>query len=168
MLTAVVTRCAICNARGPSSMLKKTCSHAPRLTSIRLASSRNERLNSPRRIRGVLTAPRCLVEEDMVLLAQWTMHPRNLLTAVGNKYIPQAPYSLDEYRFGRVGFDQFAQPRDLDVEAPVEGLVLAAARQFHELVARQRDLGMPGEDLEHGELAGGDGHRFVVLGQRTR
>src|SRR5690554_3786173 len=52
MLTAVVTRCAICLARGPSSMLKNTCSHAPRLTNMRLASSRKDRLNSPRRKRG--------------------------------------------------------------------------------------------------------------------
>src|SRR5690606_9780250 len=53
MLTAVVTRCAIWVARGPSSMLKKTCSHAPRLTSIKPARSRKERLNSPRRNRDL-------------------------------------------------------------------------------------------------------------------
>src|SRR3546814_2577523 len=53
MLTAVVTRWAICAARGPSSMLKKTCSQAPRLTSINAASNRKERLNRPNRNRDV-------------------------------------------------------------------------------------------------------------------
>ena len=84
---------------------------------------------------------------------------------VGHEDVAQPPDRLDEDRLGGVGLDQLAQPRDLDVQAAVEGFVFAAPGQFHELVARQRDLGVTGEDLEHGEFAGGDGHGFAVARQ---
>src|SRR5690606_16488090 len=56
--------------------------------------------------------------------------------AIGHEDVAQAPHGLDEHRFGRIRLDQLAQARDLHVETAVEGFVLAAARQFHELVAR--------------------------------
>lgn len=106
MLTAVVTRCAIWVARGPSSMLKKTCSHAPRLTSINPASSRKERLNNPRRNRDWLLL-RCFGEGGMATRRNYA--GESLMTAVRYEDIAQAPDSLDEHRFGGVGFHQLAQ-----------------------------------------------------------
>src|SRR5690554_1483814 len=95
------------------------------------------------------------------------MYPYKLLTAVGHEHIPQPPYRLNEHRLGGIGLDKLAQTRNLDIEAAVEGFVLAAPCKFHELVARQRDLGVAGEHFQNGELARGDGDGFVVLGERT-
>src|SRR5690606_21579467 len=58
MLTMDATRCAIWAARGPSSILKNTCSQAPRLTSINAASNKKDRLNKPSRILEFLLARR--------------------------------------------------------------------------------------------------------------
>src|SRR5690606_14838421 len=105
MLTAVVTRCAIWVARGPSSMLKKTCSHAPRLTSMRLASSRNERLNSPRRNRDLVLGFCC----DDMKESSPAYAGKQSMAAIRHEYIAQAPYRLDEDGLGRIGLNKLAQ-----------------------------------------------------------
>ena len=64
-----------------------------------------------------------------------------------------------------IGFDELAQPRDLDVEAAVEGAVFAPAGQQHQLLARQGLAGMAGERLEHREFAAGERHRLAFAGE---
>src|SRR5690606_36176190 len=149
-------------------MLKKTCSHAPRLTSIKAASSRKDRLNKPRRSLEVIFL-RCLERRDMQATAgnQPDVPQGTSASAVGYEDVTQTPDRLDEDGFGGIGFDQFAQTRDLDVQAAVERFVFAATGEFHEFVARKGNLGMAGEYLEDGEFAGGDGHLLVVAGERA-
>src|SRR5690606_14323600 len=127
-----------------------------------------ERLNKPRRSLEVIFLT-CLERRDMQATAKNYPTPRRgtSASAVGHEDIPQAPDRLDEDRFGGIGLDQFAQARNLDVQASVERLVFAAAGEFHQFVAGERDLGMACEDLENGEFARGDGHLFVVAGERA-
>src|SRR5205814_7701913 len=56
----------------------------------------------------------------------------------GNEDIAEAPDRLDVLRVRRVVLDDLAQARDLHVDRAVEHLVLAAARELHQLVARQQ------------------------------
>src|SRR5690606_32950083 len=167
MLTEVATRWAVCAARGPISMLKKTCSHAPKLTSMSTASNKNVRPNSPSRTKEARfregKRQRSLTRDPGLRSAG----AEPSAAAIGHEHVAQAPHGLDEHRFGRIRLDQLAQAGNLHVQAAVEGFVLAAARQFHELVARQGNLGMAGEHLQDGEFAGGDRHLVAVARQRT-
>src|SRR5690606_20286116 len=96
---------------------------------------------------------------------QGPWRPCLLVTAVRNKDVSQSPDGLNKDGFGGIGFDQFAQARDLDVETAVESFVLAATRQFHEFVARQRYLGVACKYFEYGKFAGRNGHYLFALGQ---
>src|SRR5580698_10148166 len=140
------TRCA----RGSRSITRKLWNHAARLTAISSAISRKVRQKRPpnasvRRRRSIRMRPTCR-GADNALRA-------NSGRAVGDEHVTETPDGLNEAGAARVGFDQLAQTRDLHVEAAVEHLVLAAARQFHQLFARQRLARMAGEHLEHRELA---------------
>jgi type IV pilus assembly protein PilO len=57
---------------------------------------------------------------------QWALFSR---LSIGHKHVAHAPDGLDVARVCRVGLQQLSQARDLDVQAPIEGTVLAAARQ---------------------------------------
>src|SRR5262245_36824599 len=57
---------------------------------------------------------------------------------IGNVHVPEAPYRLDVARVRGIGLDQLAQARYLHVDRPVEHFVIAAAREHHELLARER------------------------------
>src|SRR5690349_1910783 len=85
--------------------------------------------------------------------------------AVRHEDVAHAPDRLDVARLRGVGLDHLAQARDLHVEAAIERLELAAARQLRQLVARQRLAGMPHERLEHRELAGRERDLLAVLRQ---
>src|SRR5690606_28100203 len=150
MLTAVMTRCAIWLARGPSSRLKNTCSHAPRLTSIRAASSRKVRPNSPSLSREVrfrkILRKLGTRRRSCPSRAGWSA------AAIRDEYVAQSPDRLDKYRLGRIGFDQLAQTRNLHVQAAIEGFVFAAAGQFHQFVAGQGNLGVARKHLQDREF----------------
>src|SRR5689334_14181298 len=76
--------------------------------------------------------------------------------AVGVRYehVAEAPDRLDMLGVRRIVLDDLAQPRDLHVDRAVEHLVLAAARELHQLVARERLARVLDQHLEHRELAG--------------
>ena len=57
---------------------------------------------------------------------------------VGNEHVAEAPDGLDVARIRGIGLDQLAQPRHLHVDRAVEHLVIAAAREQHQLFARER------------------------------
>ncbi len=61
--------------------------------------------------------------------------------------------------------EQLAQARDLYVDGPVEHAVLASARQFHQLVARQRLARMLHQHLEQREFPGGQRDVLAVPAQ---
>src|SRR5690554_2250963 len=56
---------------------------------------------------------------------------------IGHEDVAEAPHGLQITRLGGVFLHQLAQAADLYVDGAVEHAVLAAARQFHQLVARQ-------------------------------
>mmetsp|Transcript_21671 Transcript_21671/g.84405 ORF Transcript_21671/g.84405 Transcript_21671/m.84405 type:complete len:428 (+) Transcript_21671:1981-3264(+) len=84
---------------------------------------------------------------------------------VGHEDVAHAPDGLDVARLGRVGLEHLAQPRDLHVQAAVEGLELAAAGELGQLVAAQGLARVAHQGLEHRELAGGQRQLLAVLGQ---
>jgi len=82
---------------------------------------------------------------------------------------PSKPvFSLNEYGLGGIGFDQFAQTRNLHVQAAIESFVLAAARKFHQFIARQGDLGVTSEYFKYRKFTCGDGDLFAIAGQGAR
>jgi hypothetical protein len=60
----------------------------------------------------------------------------------GAEHITAAPHGLDERRDLRIGFDFPAEPADLNVDAPVEDVGIAAARYVEKLVAGEDMLGV--------------------------
>jgi hypothetical protein len=68
----------------------------------------------------------------------------------------------------RVGLDQLAQPRYLDVDRAVEHVVIAAAREERQLLPRERLPRMLDEDLDQRELAGRQMDRRIAAGQAAR
>src|SRR5689334_21402278 len=90
--------------------------------------------------------------------------------AVGVRYehVAETPDRLDVLGVRRIVLDDLAQARDLHVDRAVEHLVLAAAREFHQLVARERLARMLDQHLEHRELAGGERHALALAGEGAR
>ena len=164
MLTAVITRCAIWLARGPSSMLKKTCSHAPRLTSISAASNRNVRPNSPSRRREVRflkvlrkrgtrlrSCPGGLV--DQLPPSGTNTYPRPQTVWMNTGLTGSARSACAGGKSARPGCGRRLRTRG---RGPVPSACRATA-----------NLGMTREHLQHGEFARGDGHLFPVARQRA-
>src|SRR4051812_30311557 len=77
--------------------------------------------------------------------------------------VAEAPDGLDMRRMRGIFLDDLPQARDLHVDGAVEHLVFAAARQLHQLVARERRARMLDEHLEDRELARGELHRLASL-----
>ena len=113
---------------------------------------------------SISTAISRKVRQSSVLSAKQPAF-RSLCFAVGNEDVAEAPDGLDVARLGRIVLDQLAQARDLHVDGAVEDVVFAAARQFHQLVARQRLARMFDQHLEQGEFAGGERGDGAVAGQ---
>src|SRR6185503_2504473 len=86
---------------------------------------------------------------------------------VGDEHVAEAPHRLDEARLLRVFAEELAQARYLHVDGAVVALVLAAAGEVHQLVARHGLARMRGEDLEQRELSRGEGDRGAVAGERA-
>ena len=74
---------------------------------------------------------------------------------VGHVHVAESPHRLDVARIRGIGLDQLAQPRHLHVDRAVEDLVIAAARQHHQLLARERLARMLREHPQQREFAGG-------------
>src|SRR5438876_10827302 len=87
---------------------------------------------------------------------------------VRDEDVAEAPDRLDVLRMRRIVLDDLAQPRDLHVDRAVEHLVLAAARELHQLVARERLARVLHQHLEDGELAGGERDALALPGERAR
>src|SRR3954462_8232009 len=68
----------------------------------------------------------------------------------------------------RVLLDDLAQARDLHVDRAVEHLVLAAAGELHQLVARQRLARVLHEHLEDRELAGRERDALALARKSAR
>ena len=79
----------------------------------------------------------------------------------------QSPHRLDEARLGRVVLDQLAQARNLHIDGAIEHAVFTPARKLHELVARQRLAWVLQQDLEQGELTGGELDLLAIALQRA-
>src|SRR5688572_5672767 len=84
--------------------------------------------------------------------AATTSFVRLALLAVGNEHVTETPYRLDESGLRGIGLDQPPQPRDLHVDAAVEGAELASARELHQLVARKRNARVLHEHFQQGEF----------------
>ena len=67
-----------------------------------------------------------------------------------------------------VVLDDLAQPRDLHVDRAVEHAVFAAARELHQLVARQRGARMLHQHFEHRVFAGRQGDLLAFAREAAR
>src|SRR5260221_5565581 len=88
--------------------------------------------------------------------------------AVGDEHVAEPPYGLDMARVRVVFLDDLAQARDLHVDRAVEHAILAAARELHELVARQRLARMLHQHFQHRELPRGQGDGLAVARPAAR
>ena len=114
MVTMESTCAAICSLRGVRSTTLKLATQAAMLTAIKNASRKKVRQSRPllSQLRSRASAP-------------------SGLDAIGYEHITQTPNGLDKARTGRIGFDQFAQTRNLNIKAAIEYLVLATTCQLH-------------------------------------
>src|SRR5690606_28077542 len=172
MVTMEITCAAIWLARGVCSTMRKLATQAAMLAAIVNASRKKVRQNSP-------LLSHVSRFDDTVMRASFGGKEMSggmdgspglwsAWLAFGDEDITEPPDGLDVQRRRWIGFDQLAQARDLHVEAAVEDFVFAAARQFHQLFARQRLTCMAREHLEHREFAGGQRYGFTIFLQRTR
>src|SRR5664279_2268361 len=178
MLTRLAICCAACTARGSNSRARKVCTHANTPLASSTASRKNVRQKRLRATNFLATrggcAGRSRCDSDfcrgrrlpvrVATLACGRDH-RSSGGAVRHEDVADAPHRLDVARLRRVGLDHLPEARDLHVEAAVEGLELAAARELRELVARQRLARMSHQCLQHRELAGREGDLLAVLGE---
>ena len=67
----------------------------------------------------------------------------SLVLVVRHEDVPEPPYGLDVLRMRWILFHDLPQTRDLPIDRAVEDLVFAAARELHQLVARERLARMP-------------------------
>src|ERR1044072_8947603 len=93
---------------------------------------------------------------------------KSLRPAVGHEDVAEPPHGLDVGGMRGILLHELPQARDLHVDRAVEHFVLAAARELHQLVARQRRPRIRDEDLEQGELARGERQRLAVALERAR
>ena len=87
---------------------------------------------------------------------------------VRHEDVAESPDRLDVARIGRVGLDQLAQPRHLHVDRAVEHVVVAAAGEERQLLARQRLARVLREHLDERELARREVDRRVAVDERAR
>src|SRR5260364_318676 len=132
------TRCA-CGSR---SRMRTPSTHAARLAETNSAISKTVRRNSPPQ-----------------------MISRNLIR---DKYISQSPHRLNKAGIARILFNQFAQPRDLHIQAAVEHFIFASAREFRQFVARQRLTRRSRKDFKQCKFAGCQRHFLTVFSQGAR
>ena len=91
-----------------------------------------------------------------------------MLARLRHEYVTGTPYGLQITRSARIGFDEFAQTRNHHVHAAVVRVVLAAARQTHQLIARQR-LPRPADKRgKDGEFARGQALHDAIAAQFAR
>src|SRR5882724_5216125 len=170
------TRLAICladcTARGSNSSARKVWTQANTPPTNRMASRKNVRQN---RLNATVPSGKAGGDPSGTVAAKGFLFPETFLrsrlrlsSAIWDEDITHAPHRLDVARLGWIGFDHFAQTRDLHVEAAVERLELAAARQLRELVARQRLARVTHQCLQHRKLAGGQRDLFAILGQAAQ
>src|ERR1035437_6320032 len=113
-------------ARGSNSSARSVCSQA-RMLPINSSASRD----SDRGAR-LICAASAGPAAGTVKLAFW---PICLTRAIRHKNVANAPNGLNIARRGGIDFHQFAQTRDLHVEAAIKRLELAATRQLGKLLA---------------------------------
>src|SRR6516165_6521930 len=77
---------------------------------------------------------------------------------VRNEHVAEPPDGLYVSRCRGVGFNELAQSRDLHVDGAIEHVVIASAREQHELFARQWLAWMRRQHFEQAEFAGGQGY----------
>jgi hypothetical protein len=75
--------------------------------------------------------------------------------ALGREQVPRPTHRLDDSRLAGVGLDLAPDPRDADVDRPIERLVVARARQIQEALARQDAQRVLGEGFQETELGRG-------------
>src|SRR5437868_6615160 len=163
---------AVWIARGSYSSARKVCSQAtvqPTSSSTSKKKVRQKRLSprcsrflrrrAPMLPRGLGSVPWVLSSSGLGWVVWGPMPAATSVSASGravrHEHVADAPDRLDVARRRGVGFDQFAQARDLHVQAAVEGLEFAPARQLRQFLARQRLPRMADQRLQHREFAGG-------------
>src|SRR5688572_15881597 len=120
MFTTLAICCAVWRARGARSATRKICTHA------RLATTSSPAISST--LRQSSDCGQSLITRNASLLC----------LAVRDEDVAEPPHRLDKRGFRRVGLDEPPQARDLYVDAAIERAELAAARELHQLVARER------------------------------
>src|SRR5688572_12865464 len=176
--------CAVWMARGSYSSERKVCSQAtvqPISSSASRKNVRQKRLKPsfrpgrrsrwpvPSRGLGIVTwAPSSWAGLGLADCRPMATSERRSGRAVRHEHVAHAPHRLDVAGRRGVGLDQLAQARDLNVEAPVEGLELAAAGQLGQFFARQRLARMAHQRLQHREFAGGERKLLAILLERAR
>ncbi len=159
-LTSEASCCALCSARGSNSSARNVCSQAtmqPTSSRERKKKVRQKRL-TPRC--GRISSGAGAVSSAAGWVSNGTRESRvgtalmgepppcglrcswlgndpvpGSRVAVWNEDVTDAPHGLQVARRSGIFFDQFAQARDLHVQAAVERLEFAATRQLCELFA---------------------------------
>src|SRR5476651_2028568 len=118
MVTTEMTWAEICCACGSRWMSEIMPIQAVMLTVVRVPSSRKVRQNRP-----LFSRARLISGTSFILPRQ-----RSARLSVRDEHVAQAPYGLDEQRARWIWFDQFAQARNLHVQAAVEHFVRSEER----------------------------------------
>src|SRR6266849_1125474 len=166
MLTMLTRFCEICRARGSTSEARKISNQAMVVAStsaasrmkVRHRSERGHKTNVPRH-NGFTVMASDLGEHKGTCPLVRPM--RSLRLAVGHEDVAEPPHGLDVGGRRGILLDELPEARDLHVDRAVEHFVLAAARELHQLVARQGRPRVSDQDLEQGEFTRGERHRLA-------
>src|SRR6218665_2148825 len=133
-LTRPASCCAASSARGSASSALKVCCQASTPPASRMGSRTKVRQNRFSASWGRDTGSVHSVRSGL-------LRSQSSARFVGHEHIADAPDGLDVARLCRISLEQLAQARDLHVQAAVERLELAAARELGQLVAAQAVAG---------------------------